>query len=124
MARKIVEKILTGTRWFIEPRLSTLEFEECKIRCGSDFSIEVMNFDDFDHFYPHKVTGRVWESDGVGIEVAWNKYGEATVDGKCTRCYDVVREKVVQKEIDGVRIVFCCLLGLFLIVAYLIINRL
>ena len=115
---KIVSRFKEYFKSFIEPRLTTKDFEQCTLRKGGEGHFEFMYYDDFMHNFPNRVNGYV-SFQGKKITCIWDKYGICSVEGNRRKDFDLLRPPKVQKEIDATRNVFISLIFLGLTITYL-----
>ena len=116
---KIIIRIKEYFKSFIEPRLTTMDFEQCNLRKGGEGHFEVLFYDDFMHNYPNKVKGFVYfQRKKVNCE--WDKYGSCRVEGNRRKDFDLIRSRKDQNEIDSTRNVFISLIFMALILTSLI----
>jgi len=84
-------------------RFSTEEVENSRIRCGCEFKISSLLFDDTPNF-PVRVLGYIRTNQGHQILATWNQYGECTFEGQRINSFDLIKksecDEVSMKMID------------------------
>lgn len=103
-----IKKII---REFFDPRFSTQEIENSKLRCNLQFTTNDMYFDDEKRGFPTHICGTIKTGRGNIILASWNQHGECTVKGKRIKSFDMVRP--TQKEIDSSRPILVSTVVLF-----------
>ena len=99
----------------INPRFSIDEIENGHTKCGFEFKITALFFDDNKRHFPTKALGWIDPVQESKIIATWNLRGECFVNGRRIKSFNLI--KSTQKEIDAIRPV---LLGLILISLLLI----
>lgn len=74
-------------------RFSTEEVENSRIRCGCEFKISSLLFDDTPNF-PVRVLGYIRTNQGHQILATWNQYGECTFEGQRIKSFDLIKRQV------------------------------
>ena len=115
----ILSKARNCFKSFIDPRLTTKDFEQCTLRKGGEVHCEFMFYDDFLHNYPNRVKGFVYFQ-GKKTPCVWDKQGTCLVEGNRRKDFDLIRPLKDQKEIDAIRNIFFSLIFLGLTLTYLI----
>jgi len=109
----------TIIRNFFDPRFTTEEVENSKLKCNFHFESTDMFFDDEKRGFPTNILGVIKTPAGTLLSVSWNQHGECTSQGIRLKSFDLVRP--TQKEIDSARPVLTILtIGLIVIVASII----
>ena len=72
-------------------RFSTEEMEKSKTRCGCEFKITSLFFDDSNPQFPTKAMGSINTSQGWKIIATWNQYGECTVGSTPIKPFDLIK---------------------------------
>jgi len=88
-------------REFFDPRFSTEEVENSKLKCNLPFESSDMFYDDLKRGYPTTILGAIKTPAGILMQVSWNQHGECTNQGVRLESFDMVRP--TQKEIDSAR---------------------
>jgi len=99
----------------MNPRFSIEEMENSHTKCGCEFKITTLFFDDNKRHFPTQVLGWIDPEQGNKIMATWNLRGECFVNGNRIKSFNLI--KSTQKEIDAIRTV---LLGLLFISLLLI----
>lgn len=81
------------------PRFTTQEMEKSQIRCGFDFEITSMYYDDERKNHPSHAFGWVKTPAGKPILAKWNRHGECFIESVRISSFDLVRP--AQDEIVG-----------------------
>jgi len=98
---------------FFNPRYSTAEMENSKIRNGNfNYQKVHMFFDDKKEGLPTRTIGRVWKTGEKSELVTWNQFGECWMNNARFRECDMIRPN--QPEIEMAR-ALCATLTLLLI---------
>jgi hypothetical protein len=116
-------KTTIHSKCLIKKKMSTLEMEEAHTRCGCEFGLEIMFYEDGEKEFPHKVIGYVQCPEKGWIISTWNKYGECTLRGAREIDFDLIRNGTIQKKIDSMNFVMVGLIGIFITVIYLILLK-
>lgn len=82
-------------------RFTTEEIEKCKTRCGSDFKITSMYFEDHKPHFPTMVIGDINTDQGWKISATWNQFGECTIKGLRMNSFDLINSN--RNKIDEVK---------------------
>lgn len=106
-------------RDFFEPRFSTQEIENSKLKCNLSFSTTDMFYDDEKRGFPTHILGNVKTQRGILLPASWNQRGECTVKGKRVRSFDMVRP--TQSEMDSAKSVFTSLVVALIVILVCII---
>ena len=106
--KQIIKKIMN-------PRFSVEELENSHTKCGWEFKITTMFFDDNKRHFPTQALGWIDPVQGNKIIATWNLRGECFVNGRRIKSFNLI--KSTQKEIDAIKPV---LLGLLFISLLLI----
>lgn len=85
----------------IDPRLSTTEMEQNHTRCGNDFKITSMYFEDHKPHFPTLAKGYINNDQGWKINATWNQFGECTIGGLRMFSFDLINPN--RKKIDEVK---------------------
>ena len=86
------------------PRLSTRDMETSPTRCGCEYRISTMDFEDDKPHFPTLAVGAINTGQGWTIRATWNQDGECTVENRRIKSFDLVTP--VQKEINDAKPVF------------------
>lgn len=106
---------------FVNPRLTTQEMENSQTKCGCEFQIITMFFDDNKPHLPTMAIGKINTGQGLKIPATWNQYGECTVNSRRVKSFDLIAPS--QKEIDEAKPVIVALVSVVLtIITSLIIK--
>lgn len=97
-----------------DPRLTTREMESSQTRCGCDFQITSMFFEDLKPNFPVKTIGCIHTGQGWKIFATWNQNGECMVSGRRIKSFDLVTPD--QREFDQAMPVFIGLIMFLIIV--------
>lgn len=108
--------IIKALKEILYPCLTTREMESSQTRCGCDFQITSMFFEDSNPDFPVKSIGRIKTGQGWKIFVTWNQSGECMISGSRIKSFDLVTAQ--QKEFDQAMPVFIGLI-IFLIIVML-----
>lgn len=72
-------------------RFTTEEMEKSKTRCGCEFKITSLFFDDNKPQFPTKAMGCISTGQGWKIIATWNQYGECTVGSTRIKPFDLIK---------------------------------
>jgi len=72
-------------------RFSTEEMEKSKTRCGFEFKITSLLFEDNKPQLPTKAMGCINTGQGWKIFATWNQYGECTVGSTPIKPFDLIK---------------------------------
>ncbi len=86
--KQILKEIIT-------PRFSVDELERSHTKCGCEFKMTSLFFDDNKSHYPTKILGWIDPVQGSKIIGTWNQYGECWVN--CTRIKSFDLQRPTQK---------------------------
>ncbi len=111
--------LLATLREIHDPRFSTEEMETSKLKCGFEFSITSMYYDDGQPNLPSHACGFVVPPNVKEIPAVWNRHGECLVNQVRLKSFDLIRK--TQQEIDSARAVGeSMLLAIFVIIISII----
>jgi hypothetical protein len=82
-------KLIANYKKEVKPRLSIEEFERCRIEGYLEFELLTIFF--AEENYPHRILGRVNDL-SEWVDVVWNEYGEASIEGIRMREYDLISQ--------------------------------
>ena len=99
----------------INPRFSIDEIENSHTKCGFEFKITALFFDDNKRHFPTKALGWIDPVQESKIIATWNQHGECWVNGNRIISFDLVRPTL--KEIEALKPVF---MGMIFIILLLI----
>jgi hypothetical protein len=102
----------TTIRNFFDPRFSTEDVENSKLKCNLHFRTLDMYFDDKKKGFPTHIIGVVKTPAGALLKVSWNQHGECVSEGIRLHSFDLVRP--TQKEIDAARPLMTSMVILFI----------
>ena len=88
-------------REFLDPRFSTQEIENSRLRSNLNFDLVDFYYNDEKEGYPTHVSGTIKTGHGIIIQANWDQHGECTVKGKRIRSFYLIRE--TRSEIDSSR---------------------
>ena len=97
----------------INPRFSIDEIENGHTKCGFEFKITAMFFDDIKRHFPTKALGWIDPVQESKIIATWNQHGQCWVNGKRIISFDLVRP--TQKVIDAIKPVFLGMITIILL---------
>lgn len=86
-----------------DPRFSTEEIQNSKLKYGITFEVTDLFFDDEKPHFPTHILGVVKTQNGIRIQCSWNRHGECTHQGNRVKSFDLIRP--TQGEIDSARTV-------------------
>ena len=98
----------------INPRFSIDEIENGHTKCGFEFKITAMFFDDNKRHFPTKALGWIDPVQESKIIATWNQHGQCWVNGKRIISFDLVRP--TQKVIDAIKPVFLGMITIILLI--------
>jgi len=83
-----------------DPRFSTEEVENSKLKCNFPFESTDMFYDDLKRGFPTNILGVIKTPNGALLSVSWNQHGECTSQGVRLKSFDLVRptQKVIDSE--------------------------
>ncbi len=96
-------RILKVLREIHDPRFSTEEMETGKLKCGFDFKITSMFFDDERPGLPSHAFGYVKPPNSSPIQAVWNCHGECLVNSTRLKSFDL--QRTTQDYIDSATLV-------------------
>ena len=99
----------------INPRFSIDEIENGHTKCGFEFKITALFFDDNKRHFPTKALGWIDPVQESKIIATWNQDGECWVNGNRIISFDLVRHTL--KEIEALKPMF---MGMIFIILLLI----
>jgi|SRR5665647_492740 len=99
----------------MNPRFSIEELENSHTKCGCEFKITSLFFDDNKRNFPTKVVGWINPLQEHKIIATWNQNGECFVNSRRMKSFDLVRPTL--KEIEALKPVF---MGMIFIILLLI----
>lgn len=82
-------------------RFTTEEVEKGKTRCGNDFKIISLYFEDNKPHFPTSAIGYINTDQGWKINATWNQFGECTIGGLRMISFDLINSN--RKKIDEVK---------------------
>jgi len=82
-------------------RFTTEDMEKGKTRCGNNFKITSMYFEDLKPYFPTLAMGYINTDQGWKISATWNQYGECTIGGLRMFSFDLIN--LNQKKNDEVK---------------------
>ena len=106
--------------YFAQPRMSTWEFENSKLKCDLYYVINSVYFDDGISEYPSMVSGVVRMERGV-TPVCWNRFGECFIKGRRFSEFDLISP--LRKENYSRIFVIAGGIGLCVLIAFLYFTR-
>jgi len=98
----------------INPRFSIDEIENGHTKCGFEFKITAMFFDDNKRHFPTKALGWIDPVQESKIIATWNQHGQCWVNGKRIISFDLLRP--TQKVIDAIKPVFLGMITIILLI--------
>jgi hypothetical protein len=110
---------LSTLREIHDPRFSTEEMETSKLKCGFDFKITSMYYDDQQKGMPSHAFGFVRPPNCPPFLATWNRYGECLVNSTRIKSFDLQRS--TQNYIDSATIAGESLLVGFLVIVICVI---
>jgi hypothetical protein len=111
--------ILSTLREIQDPRFSTEEMETSKLKCGFDFKITSMYYDDLQKGLPSHAFGWVHPPNSVPIPAYWSKHGECMINSMRVKSFDLHRN--TQNYIDSATIAGESLLVGFIVIVICVI---
>ncbi len=86
-------------REIVNQRLSLEELEKSQTRCGCEFQIKTMFFDDLKPHYPTLVLGIINTQKGKKVLAKWNQYGQCWISNTRIKSYDLLTpsQKVIEE---------------------------
>ena len=97
----------------INPRFSIDEIENGHTKCGFEFKITALFFDDNKRHSPTKALGWIDPVQESKIVATWNQHGECWVNGNRIISFDLIRP--TQKEIGALSPVFLGMITIILL---------
>ena len=79
-------------------RFTTEDMEKGKTRCGNNFKITSMYFEDLKPHFPTMAMGYINTDQGWKINAIWNQFGECTIGGLRMISFDLINSN--QKKED------------------------
>ena len=104
--KQIIKEILN-------PRFSVEELENSHTKCGCEFKITTLFFDDNKRHFPTKALGWIDPIQESKIVATWDQHGECYVNSKRIISFDLV--KPTQNENDALRPVFLGMITIILL---------
>lgn len=99
---------------FFDPRFSTDEIENSKLKCNLSFETTGMFYDDEKRGFPTHILGIVKTKRGIPLHASWNQHGECTVKGIRVKSFDLVRPTQSQMD-SGKSVLTSLVVGLIVI---------
>lgn len=103
---------------FFMVRFTTAEMEQSRTRCGVDFEIIEISYDDNTRF-PRWAIGFVVVDGYFDYKVTWNEYGECNVHGHRIRSFDLIRPR--ENILDSERVALVGTIGIVIILIVMMI---
>jgi hypothetical protein len=111
--------ILTVLREIHDPRFSTAEMETGKLKCGFDFKITSMFYDDERPGLPSHAFGYVQPPNSSPLQAVWNRHGECHVNSTRIGSFDL--QRTTQDYINSATVVGESILVGFIVIVVCVI---
>ena len=84
---------------FFIPRFTISELENSQTRCGCDYEIDTIVFDDELPCMPKLAKGKIIIARKIKFTAMWSKDGKCTVNGDRVKSFDLIRPEYKKSEV-------------------------